>query len=136
MAEAVGRLAAFDGALAEQKIAVIDSQGDGVDGQKYFVDSRHSAQAFEILNATARHGSVISKEGLSLITLVGFKLERRLIDNVISLALNSGINGKVWQSEGHDLSSARHSLRLSIDTGQAQAALDRLHRHFIEGYAA
>jgi aspartate kinase len=132
MAESVGRLAAFESALASSQIAVIDSQGDGVDGQKYFIDAAAAEQAYQILKSSSPLGAVSLKQDVSLITLVGYNAEHNLPDNIRDIAHSSGGDGKLWQTEGHDFSSSKHSLRISVDADKARTLLQQIHRHFIE----
>lgn len=132
MAEAVGRLAEFDRELAEQGIPIIDTKGKGVDGQKFFVEAKHADKARDILLTTARHGSISTKANIDLITLVGYRLSQRLIDNIFDLSFNAGINAKQWQREKQDLSDGDHSLRISVDSRDSAQVLDRMHRHYME----
>lgn len=134
MAEAVGRLAAFETALAEEGIAIIDAQGDGVDGQKYFIASDVSDRAHRILKDLARlgGGGAETTSNLNLLTLVGYRLETTLIDNVLRLVESSGIDIHVWQSQAHDISTGRHSLRVSAEPYEARKLLDSVHTSFIE----
>lgn len=131
MAEGVGRLAVFETALAASGIPIIDSKGDGVDGQKYFVDTSKSAQAKEAL-LQVTHGKVESSANLSFVTLVGNDLGRRLLNNIMQLALDPGFSPEAWQAEGHDLSLGKHSLRISVKPEDAQLLLSNLHHSFIE----
>lgn len=131
MAEAVGRLAAFETALASKEVTLIDSQGDGVDGQRYFIDSSDAEKAHAILSEVTR-GTVEPGKNLSFITLAGYRMDQRLFDNTIGLALNSGIGGKSWQREGHDFSTGRHSLRISVSPDEARQILDTMHHYFLE----
>ena len=134
MAEAVGRLAAFEAALADRGVTVIDSQGDGVDGQKYFVEaeSASATHVAEILQKTSRFGTVEPGNEISLITLVGFMLENRILDNIFNLALNSGIDGKIWQTEGFPISTGQNSLRIGVSPDAAKEVLGRLHEASVE----
>lgn len=131
MEGAVGRLAAFETALSEHDIAVVDSQGDGVDAQKYFVDTRNAETALVALSGVTR-GSIETSDSLSFITLVGYRLDKRLFDNILGVALNPGLRGKDWQTEDHDFSPGRHSLRISVRPDEALAVLKSLHSSFIE----
>ncbi len=131
MAEAVGRLAAFETALANSGVALIDSQGDGVDGQKYFIDSSNAEKAHAILQEVTR-GSVELGENRSFITLAGYRLERSLFDTISGLEITLGMNDKTWQTEGHDFSTGRHSLRISVEQDEALTVLDKVHYHFLE----
>jgi aspartokinase len=132
MAEATGRLAQFEAALADANIPLIDSRGDGVDGQKYFVASGHSETALRLLQANTSHGGVETKEPVDLITMVGYNLQSRFIDNVMDLVFNGSLNAKRWQGQRQDLSPGRHSLRLSVDPTASARVFDRLHEHFLE----
>ena len=132
MAEAVGRLAAFETALAEQGVAVIDSQGDGVDGQSYFVESADADRAAKALRAATKGGDIDSGDKISLVTLVGYMLEQRVIDNIFGLSLNSGMQGKFWQAKGYPLSTGRHSLRVGVHPEDARDILRRIHSNSIE----
>ena len=93
MAEAVGRLAAFEGALADKDIPLIDAQGDGVDGQKYFIASDVSDRAHRILKdlAGTRGGGAETSDNVHLLTLVGYQLETKLLDNIRDLVQDSGM---------------------------------------------
>jgi aspartate kinase len=134
MAEAVGRLAAFEGALAEAGIALVDAQGDGVDGQKYFIASDISNQAHRILKDLARTagGAAETSDNLHLLTLVGYDLETKLLDNIRGLVQSSGIDSQAWQARSHDISTGRHSLRISASPKEAPGLLDGIHAAFIE----
>ena len=132
MAEATGRLAAFEMSLAEQGIPIIDSQGDGVDGQKYFVDAKHNHAARMTLEDVIKHGKIDTKDGVDLITMVGFNLHLKLIDHMVDLIFNSSIDAKHWQTQRHDLSHGKHSLRVGVDQGSSSRIFDRLHAHFLE----
>lgn len=131
MAEAIGRLAAFEGALAERGIPLIDAQGDGVDGQKYFVSSGDASRAKEAFQETT-NGTVETSENLTLLTMVGYRLETQLLSNIVRLALTSRIDADAWQSQGHDFSIGRHSLRMSVRPEEAKDLLQDLHAAFIE----
>jgi aspartate kinase len=128
MAERVGRLAAFESALARSGIGLLDSQGDGVDAQRYFVESEFAAQAAEALRTVTERGIVETSGDLSFITLVGYRLDQKVL-TIIGAAL-SDINGGLWQ--GHDLSTGRHSIRISVDPSGARDVLSGIHRATIE----
>jgi aspartokinase len=134
MAEAVGRLAAFEKALANEGIPLIDAQGDGVDGQKYFIASDVSNRAHRLLKdlARTRGGSAETGDNVDLITLVGYQLETRILDNIRDLISGSGIDTQAWQTQAHDISTGRHSLRISAVPEEAPGLLDRIHARFIE----
>jgi aspartokinase len=131
MAGAVGRLAAFETALAEQGIALIDAQGAGVDGHEYFAHSADSDLVAKTLRATT-DGGIVEEGDETLITLVGYKLRQHVIDNIFDLALNSGMRGKLWQSEGRPLSTGPHSLRVGVNPESAREILSRIHSNSIE----
>lgn len=132
MAEATGRLATFEKALAKADIPLIDSRGHGFDWQAYIVNTKNAEVARHCL-ANVNHGSTVeTRDNLSLITLVGHRLEDRFADLMIGILLNSGINGKEWQGEGHDFSRGRHSLRISVNPDQAHRVHDHMHSYFIE----
>ena len=135
MAEAVGRLATFEKALANEGIPLIDAQGDGVDGQKYFIASGVSNRAHRVLKDLARTkgGSAETGDNVDLITMVGYQLETRILDNIRALISGSGIDTQTWQTQAHDISTGRHSLRISTVPDEAPGLLDRIHRSFIEG---
>lgn len=137
MAEAVGRLADFDNHLADRRVPLIDSQGAGVDSQRFFVEARHGDAARAALKKAIRPGgSVLTKErGVDLVTLAGFELERNLV-GIIARMARAGILDDKWQQQGHDLSHGNHSIRISVDRQQGDAVLDILHREFIETAAA
>ena len=42
---------------------------------------------------------------------------------------------EAWQAGAHDISTGRHSLRISATPEEAPALLDEIHRVFIEGAA-
>jgi aspartokinase len=132
MAEAVGRLGDFDMSLAAQGISLIDSQGAGVDGQKYFVESDYSSKALATLRSEMRHGDIESKADIDLITMVGYDLDHRLVDHLVSLALNADIDAKRWQTQRQDLSHGRHSLRISVGQAASKEILDQLHAYYME----
>lgn len=133
MAEAIGRLDVFDSALAENGIAIIDSQGDGVDAQRYFVDSERAEKAESVLSANAAtHAETEISDNMSFITLVGYKLETRIIDNIFELALNSGLRAKEWQQQGYPLSIGRHSIRIGVAPLEAGKLLERIHQAVIK----
>ncbi len=132
MAEATGRLAIFENALAEKNISLVDSRGHGFDWQTYIVSTKDVEAARDCLT-NVNHGSTVEmSDDLSLITLVGHRLEDRFADLMIGILLNSGINGKEWQGEGHDFSRGRHSLRISVNPDQAHRVHDHMHSYFIE----
>lgn len=131
MAESIGRLATFETALSENKIPIIDSQGYGVDGQKYFVETSLAAKAHDAL-LESTDGSMEISENLSFITLVGYRLERKMLDNIRRLTTNSGIRGRTWQEEGNDISLGKHSLRISIKPEVAREIFSNIHASFIE----
>lgn len=141
MAGAVGRLAAFEKALANEGIPLVDAQGDGVDGQKYFIESEISGRGSEISGrahrllknlARERHGSAETGDNVDLITLVGYQLETTLIDNIRRLIDDSGIGNGTWQAHSHDISTGRHSLRISAGTDESIGLLHSIHKAFIE----
>ena len=134
MAEAVGRLAAFESALADEGIPLIDAQGDGVDGQKYFVASDQSNRAHRILKDITRTagGTAETSDNLHLLTLVGYLLETRFLDNIDELVQRSGIDTETWQAHSHDISTGRHSLRISVAPEEALEILDGIHAATIE----
>jgi aspartate kinase len=132
MAEEFGRLAAFDTALASEKIPVIDSNGDGVDSQNYIVDSHDLDQARRLLRGATKNGTVEASEARSLITLVGHRLDSRIMDHIFNLAFNAGIDVKRWQTEGHEFSVRRHSIRFSVEPEKARQVLDAIHDSHIE----
>lgn len=132
MAEATGRLATFEKALAEAEVPLVDSRGHGFDWQTYIVNTKDVETARNCL-ANVNHGSTVEvSDNLSLITLVGHRLEDRFADLMIGVLLNSGINGKEWQGEGHDFTRGRHSLRISVNPDQAHRVHDHMHHYFIE----
>lgn len=132
MAEAVGQLAAFENALAGRDVPIIDSQGDGVDGHLYFVEAGNADRAAEALESALK-GTVVERgKTISLVTLVGYKLGQRLVDNLFTLFLNSGIAGKDWQAQGFPLSTGQHSLRIGVRPQDAKDTLDRIHQVAIE----
>lgn len=135
MAEATGRLADFEASLAHNGVSLIDSQGDGVDGQKYFVSKDDLSATHDALQAEREKDDSIvieASEPVDLITLVGYDMRIRYFDHIVDIALNSGIDPKQWQNNGHDLSYGRHSLRISVDADKSAAVLDRLHHHYLE----
>lgn len=132
MADAIGRLAHFDASLAARGVPIIDSQGGGVDSQRYFVDAKNSALAHEALQSAVQRGSIQTIEGIDTITMVGHSLSTRLVDNLVDLIFNSALEARRWQDRDHDLSFGRHSLRLSVDQADTVRVFDRLHAHFLE----
>ncbi|MGH7194008.1 MAG: hypothetical protein ACREJM_10820, partial [Candidatus Saccharimonadales bacterium] len=134
MAEAVGRLAMFEKALANEGIPLVDAQGDGVDGQKYFIASDVSDRAHRVLKdlARTRGGAAETSDNVHLLTLVGYQLEMKLLDNIHALLHDSGIDTAAWQAGAHDISTGRHSLRVSAAPEDAKTLLDEVHRAFIE----
>lgn len=132
MAEAIGRLAEYDTSLASRGVAIVDAQGNGVDGQKYFTEGRHADLAKRALQDVIRHGTVETKSNVDLITMVGYELNYRLVDTIFELVVNGGINAKKWQQQGHDLSHGQHSLRISVDHEDSTTVFDQLHALHIE----
>lgn len=135
MAEAVGRLADLENELSERDIALVDSQGYGVDGQTYFVHAERGDEAREVLaNAVNRHrGHIEPGRPVNFVTLVGYQLGSRLLDYTKHLVDNWDVDIKQWQSEGHDFTHGRHSLRISLPSkDEALDTLDRLHASLIE----
>ncbi|MFI5270570.1 MAG: hypothetical protein ACHQT9_00810 [Candidatus Saccharimonadales bacterium] len=132
MAEAVGRLGDFDVSLAAQGIPLIDSQGAGVDGQKYFVESDYSSKALAALRSEMRHGDIESKADIDLITMVGYDLDHRLVDHLAGIVFNAGVDAKRWQTQRQDLSHGRHSLRISVDKDTSKQIFDQLHSYYME----
>lgn len=133
MAEAVGRLAEFERCLAAKEIALVDSQGSGVDAQKYFTEGKEAAVAArEALSQMVRHGEVTTKDNVDLITLVGYNLGSRVVDNFFDFVLNSGVDAQGWQHEDHDLSHGLHSFRVSVSSDQSRKVFDVLHALHIE----
>ncbi len=133
MAEATGRLVEFEKGLAEAGIPLIDSQGDGVDGQRYYVEAQYGNIALSALGQLVKpYGEIRTKLDVDLITLVGYDLNTRIIDNLVDMIFNTGIDAKRWQSKRHDFSTGRHSLRLSVDSQQSSRIFDSVHQHFIE----
>lgn len=134
MAEALGRLATIESELARRGITLIDSQGYGVDAQRYFVDKADEQKARDIINAMLYSGGEVNaSQEVSLITVVGYKLGSRLIDNLMGgIVIHAGIDFQKWQCEGHELTHGEHSIRLSVNPEQADEVFDRLHSHFIE----
>ncbi|HEX5744434.1 MAG TPA: hypothetical protein VFX84_03225 [Candidatus Saccharimonadales bacterium] len=134
MAEAVGRLATFEKALANEGIPLIDAQGDGVDGQKYFIGSDVSNRAHRILKDLARtgRGTAETSDNVHLVTMVGYQLETRILDGIRGLIESSGIDTRAWQTQAHDISTGRHSLRISATPDEAPGLLDNIHAAFIE----
>lgn len=137
MAEAVGRLAVFDKLLADMCIPLVDSQGAGVDSQRFFVEAKHGDAALAALQSiVSNRDTVYTKErGVDLVTLVGYKLERKLVE-IIGRMAQAGILNDRWGQQEHDLSHGSHSIRISVDAKQGGAVLDRLHQQFIEPAAA
>lgn len=131
MAEQIGRLALFEHALADSKIALIDSQGDGVDGQKYFVDAAFTDAAKETL-AGVVDGTVDSIDNLAFITLVGNRLEQSVLDVICSLRQKAGQYGEGCDLGSNDISPGKHSLRISVSPTQGGQVFSDLHRQFIE----
>lgn len=134
MADALGRLAEIEGHLAQSGVTLIDSQGYGVDAQRYFVKGAESDKAEEVVSQILKNGGKVGRmNNVSLITIVGYQLGSRLIDTLVSgLVMNSGIDPKKWQSEGHEMTPGEHSLRISVPDKEALAVFDRLHSHCIE----
>jgi aspartate kinase len=133
MAEPYGRLAAFETALAENKVPLIDSKGDGVDGQKYLVDTNRAEIAAAALKKVLGPAAEIeSSDNLSFITLVGYKLEQKLHSHILGLMQDSGINTSAWHEDGNDFSNGRHSIRISVSPDEARQILDNIHQTFIE----
>lgn len=133
MAESVGRLAELDRSLAEKGIAIVDSQGNGVDGQNYYTAGGETAAAAEdALRSVVRYGHVWTRKNIDLITMVGYNLGHRLIDSIFEFAYNGGIDAQAWQAEGHDLSHGQHSLRISVSRDDSEAVLSALHTTHIE----
>lgn len=134
LAEAVGRLAVFENEFARHGIALVDSQGGGVDGQTYFVGADKGEEARGILeNAIGEGGSIVSSKTVHFLTLVGYQLGTRLLDYTHHLVNNWGMDIKRWQSEGHDFTHGRHSLRISLPSAaEAEDTLSRLHASLIE----
>ena len=131
MAEKRGRLAAFDTALAEVEVPIIDSQGNGVDGQKYYIAAKHAKVAQKALEKVVE-GKVRQMHDVDLITMVGYDLRSRVIDHMMGVALNAGLDMKEWQREGHELSFGDHSLRMSVESAKSRHVYERLHAHFCE----
>jgi aspartate kinase len=132
MADAIGRLADFDTRLAESEVPLVDSNGAGVDGQKYFVERRYEKAALIALQSVLSHGTIETKSDVDLITLVGFNIHSRVIDHLVDVIFNSAIDAKSWQSQQQDLSLGRHSLRFSVDRSKSIQVFDSLHSHFLE----
>ena len=132
MAEASGRLAQFESGFAGLFIPIIDSQGDGVDGQKYFVQAEDKDASYEAIAEVLNHGTIDTKEDVDLITLVGNNLQSRYFDHILDLMLSSGIDIKEWQGRGHDVSHGKHSIRVSVDHDKSKGILDRIHAHYLE----
>jgi aspartokinase len=134
MAEASGRLKAFDAALAKRHITIIDSEGDGVDRQRFYVGANSADMAAEaLLRSTRRKGGELSRTSpLSFITLVGYDLWRRYIDNTFNLALGNGALGKQWQSQNYPISHGSHSIRIGVPSNEALTTLSALHGKFVE----
>lgn len=134
MAEDVGRLETFETAIAEAGIPLVDSQGDGVDAQEYFVDQQYADKSASILAGLTRGGSVESSDPLSFVTLVGYRLKRRLFDNLIGLHFNAGLDGKMWQFGEYPFSLGRHSMRLGAPPEQGAQLLKRVHEATLERF--
>ena len=131
MAEAAGRVAAFDNALADNGIAIVDTQGDGVDAQNYYVSSEHAEIAEASLKEVTQ-GRLERSGNLSFVTLVGYRLKQGLIDTVVKLSEDVPGFREVWQAESHDFSNGRHSLRLGFKPDEAEHLLHKIHRAVIE----
>ncbi|MHB1865284.1 MAG: amino acid kinase family protein [Candidatus Saccharimonadales bacterium] len=135
MAERTGRLAYFESALAARGIRLIDSKGDGVDAQKYFLEPNQAELASRVLSSATQGGTVETSDELSFVTLVGYRLESRILDIIAGLVLNPGLDVRTWQSEEHDLSYGKHSIRFSVSPKDARSIFERIHCEVIEKQA-
>jgi aspartate kinase len=132
MAESLGRLADFDTHLADCGVTIIDSKGDGVDSQKYFVAKDDEEIAQKTLESVVEYGEVEMLRDIDLITLVGPNMQDRLFDHIFDVVFNSALKAKQWQTQGNDFSNGRHSLRISVPSDLSKEVFDSVHSHWIE----
>jgi len=133
MFEATGRLSTYEEAMRQRGVPLLDTKGDGVDDQKYFVRSSDAGKVAEALEAVVRPGSTIeASDNMTMVTMVGHRLDQRIIDNLFVLAFNSGVRAKQWQFEGYDMTFNRHSVRIGVEPSIANEVLDQLHYQTIE----
>lgn len=129
MFEATGRLSSYEEAMRERGVALLDTKGDGVDDQKYFVKFSDADIVTEALRGVARPGSDIEASGnMTMVTMVGHRLDQRVINNLFVLAYN-GVRARQW---GYDLTFNRHSVRIGVEPEKAADTLDHLHQQTIE----
>ncbi len=137
MFEATGRLSAYEEAMRERGVALLDTKGDGVDDQKYFVNASDSEAVQDAIRSVARPGSSIEvSSNMTMVTMVGHRLDRSIFDNLIMLAFNSELKSEQSQNDNFDLTPNRHSIRIGIAPEKAADILDHLHYQAIEQHQA
>ena len=130
MAEHSGRLVALKSAMSARGISLVDSQGGGVDGQKYFVEGKDRDSSELALGSTVIDGSVRTMSDVDLITVVGYDLQTQFREVEAEVIGSSGVDEAHWQAQGHDVSHGKHSVRISVDGAEGSTIFNRLHEHF------
>ncbi len=128
-----GPLAHYEDALSKAEIPIIDTKGNGADFQRYFFNAQHAGIAHDILRGIVEPngGTVEAWDPKNVITIVGYLLERSILDQKLRFATNAGLQTTDWQKD-NDMSDGKHMLRVTVDKEDTNNVFNNLHRAFIE----